>query len=107
MTIATVNPTTGETLKTFDALSDAELQDRLARAAAAFASYRVTSFEQRSRWMNAAADLLDADVEQVAQLMTVEMGKPIVAARAEVTKCAAGCRYYAAHAAAFLADQSA
>src|SRR4051812_13295183 len=105
MAIATVNPATGETLKTFDALSDDELRDRIGRAATAFASYRLTSFDERAGWMNAAADLLDAEVEQVAQLMTTEMGKTLTAAKAEVTKCATGCRYYAAHAAEFLADQ--
>jgi succinate-semialdehyde dehydrogenase/glutarate-semialdehyde dehydrogenase len=107
MAIATVNPATGETLKTFEALTDSELSDRIARAAAAFASYRLTSFEERARWMNAAADLLDEDNEQVAHLMTTEMGKTLKAAKAEVAKCAAGCRYYAAHAAEFLADRPA
>jgi succinate-semialdehyde dehydrogenase/glutarate-semialdehyde dehydrogenase len=107
MAIATVNPTTGETLKTFDALSESEVRDRIGRAADAFASYRLTSFEERAGWMRAAADLLDQDVEQVAQLMTTEMGKTVKAARAEITKCAAGCRYYAEHAAALLADEPA
>jgi succinate-semialdehyde dehydrogenase/glutarate-semialdehyde dehydrogenase len=107
MAIATVNPTTGETLKTFDALSESEIRDRIGRAADAFASYRLTSFEERAGWMRAAADLLDQDVEQVAQLMTTEMGKTVKAARAEITKCAAGCRYYAEHAADLLADEPA
>jgi succinate-semialdehyde dehydrogenase/glutarate-semialdehyde dehydrogenase len=104
MAIATVNPATGQTLKTFDAHSDDELRDRLERAAAAFTSYRLTTFEERAGWMNAAADLLDADTDQLAQLMTTEMGKTLKAAKAEVAKCAAGCRYYAVHAAEFLAD---
>ncbi|MDT7570093.1 MAG: succinate-semialdehyde dehydrogenase / glutarate-semialdehyde dehydrogenase [Actinomycetota bacterium] len=107
MAIATVNPATGETLKTFEPLSDAELRERIGRASAAFTSYRLTSFDERAGWMNAAADLLDQDTEQLAQLMTTEMGKPLKAAKAEVTKCASGCRYYAAHAAEFLADQPA
>ncbi|MCU1672373.1 MAG: Aldehyde Dehydrogenase [Frankiales bacterium] len=105
MGIATVDPTTGQTLETFDALSDAELQDRVARASRAFASYRLTSFAQRAEWMRAAADLLDADVDRVARLMTTEMGKTLKAAKAEVGKCAAGCRYYAEHAEALLADE--
>jgi succinate-semialdehyde dehydrogenase/glutarate-semialdehyde dehydrogenase len=105
--IATVNPASGETLKTFDALTDEELRDRLGRASTAFASYRLTSFDERAGWMNAAAELLDEDTDHLAQLMTTEMGKTLKAAKAEVTKCAAGCRYYAAHAAEFLADQPA
>ncbi|MDT7538444.1 MAG: succinate-semialdehyde dehydrogenase / glutarate-semialdehyde dehydrogenase [Actinomycetota bacterium] len=107
MAIATVNPATGETLKTFDALSDDELRERIRRAADAFASYRLTTFEERAGWMNAAAELLDADTDELAQLMTTEMGKTLKAAKAEVGKCATGCRYYAAHAAEFLADQPA
>jgi succinate-semialdehyde dehydrogenase/glutarate-semialdehyde dehydrogenase len=107
MAIATVNPATGETAETFEALTDDALRERIGRAAAAFASYRLTSFDDRAGWMNAAADLLDDDNERVARLMTTEMGKTLRAARAEVTKCAAGCRFYARHAEEFLADQPA
>src|SRR5690348_1368235 len=107
MAIATVNPTTGETLKTFDALSHDEVSSRLDRAAKAFATYRLTSFEERAGWMRAAADILDAEVDELGQLMTTEMGKTLKAAKAEVTKCAAGCRYYAEHAAELLSDEPA
>jgi succinate-semialdehyde dehydrogenase/glutarate-semialdehyde dehydrogenase len=105
MAIASVNPATGQTLKTFEPLTDAELADRLARAATAFTSYRLTSFAQRAAWLRAAADILDAEVEQLASLMTSEMGKTLAAAKAEVAKCAAGCRFYAEHAEGFLADE--
>lgn len=104
MAIATVDPTTGQTLKTFDALTDAELEDRLSRAAAAFAGYRRTSHEDRSAWMRRAASILDEDAEQLAELMATEMGKTVKAARLEIGKCAAGLRYYARHAPAMLAD---
>jgi succinate-semialdehyde dehydrogenase/glutarate-semialdehyde dehydrogenase len=104
MAIATVDPSTGLTLKTFDALTDAELEDRLARAAAAFTSYRTTSYADRARWTRAAADVLEADREQLAELMTTEMGKTLDASRAEIAKCAAGLRYYAEHAPAMLGD---
>ena len=107
MAIATVNPTTGETLKTFEPLTAAEVSERLGRAAAACASYRLSSFAGRAGWMRAAADILDAEVEGIAQLMTTEMGKTLAAAKVEVTKCAAGCRYYAEHAEALLADEPA
>jgi succinate-semialdehyde dehydrogenase / glutarate-semialdehyde dehydrogenase len=93
MAIATTNPATGEIEKTFEALSDAEVDERIARAAATAAGYRGTSFADRARWMNAAADHLDAAVEDIARVMTTEMGKTIVAARAEVKKCANGCRF--------------
>ncbi len=107
MAIAAINPATGVTVKTFDALSDAELEQRLVWAAAAFASYRHTDFRQRSAWMRAAAELLDRDCDDVARMMTTEMGKTFTAAQAEVRKCAAACRYYAEHAAEFLADEPA
>jgi succinate-semialdehyde dehydrogenase/glutarate-semialdehyde dehydrogenase len=104
MAIATINPTTGETVKTFEPLAEAELDDRLARAAAAFDGYRRTTFAQRADWLRSAADVLDADRDDVAALMTTEMGKTLAAARAEVTKCATACRFYAENAAAMLAD---
>jgi succinate-semialdehyde dehydrogenase / glutarate-semialdehyde dehydrogenase len=105
--IATINPATGETVKTFDALSDREIDDRLERARTAFAEYRRTSFEVRSGWMRQAADLLDRDRADVARMMTTEMGKTLVAAHAETAKCATACRFYAEHAPKFLADEPA
>ncbi len=107
MAIATVNPATGETLKTFDELSDAEVERRLATAAATFADYRLTSFADRAAWMLAAATILDDEVNQVAEMMTTEMGKTVAAARQEVGKCAAACRFFAEHAEGFLADEPA
>jgi succinate-semialdehyde dehydrogenase / glutarate-semialdehyde dehydrogenase len=105
MAISTTDPRTGEVLKTFDELSDDQVEDRLARAAAAAESYRLTSHEQRSEWLRAAADILDKRTDEVAELMTLEMGKTKKASVAEVTKCAAGLRYYAENAAGFLADE--
>jgi succinate-semialdehyde dehydrogenase / glutarate-semialdehyde dehydrogenase len=105
--IASINPATGQTLKTYDELSEDDLERCLAAAAAAAASYRLTSFAERAGWLRRAADLLDAEQDQVAALMTSEMGKTLVSAQQEVAKCAKGCRYYAEHAAAFLADEPA
>ncbi len=107
MAIATTDPATGRTVKAFDELSDEELERCLGRAEAAFKQQRLTSFEQRSAWMRQAAALLDGDRETVARLMTLEMGKTVRSARAEVAKCARGCRYYAEHAEALLADEPA
>jgi succinate-semialdehyde dehydrogenase/glutarate-semialdehyde dehydrogenase len=105
MAIATTNPATGEVLKTFDPMTESQVADRLARAAAGFETLRRTSYEQRAGWMRAAADILDAEVDGIARVMTTEMGKTLVAARAEVAKCARGCRFYAEHAERFLADE--
>lgn len=107
MVIATTNPATGVTEKTFDEFSDEAIERCLVRAAETFPSYRRTTFAQRARWMRRAADLLDAEVDGVAAMMTTEMGKTLVAARQEVRKCATACRYFAEHAARFLADEPA
>jgi succinate-semialdehyde dehydrogenase/glutarate-semialdehyde dehydrogenase len=105
--IATVNPATGETVKTFDEMDEADVERCLATAAKAFASYRLTSFAERAGWMQNAAAILDAEQDQIAAMMTTEMGKTLAAAKQEVAKCATACRYYADHAAEFLADEPA
>jgi succinate-semialdehyde dehydrogenase / glutarate-semialdehyde dehydrogenase len=105
MAIATVNPATGDTLETFEALTDPELGDRIDRAAAAFEQVRREPLEQRLAWLRAAAGILDTERRRWAELMVREMGKPIRAAEAEAEKCALVCRYYADHAARFLADE--
>ncbi|MCW2580645.1 MAG: gabD [Blastococcus sp.] len=102
MAIATINPATGETLTTFEPLSDDALEEKLARAATAWASYRRTSPQQRAGWLRAAADVLDADTDAIAELMTTEMGKTLAAARAETGKCATALRWYADHGPALL-----
>jgi succinate-semialdehyde dehydrogenase/glutarate-semialdehyde dehydrogenase len=107
MAIATINPATGQTLKTFTEFSGDDIERCLARASAAFATYRHTSFAQRAAWMRSAADILDGEVDQIAEMMTTEMGKTLVAARQEVAKCAKACRYFADHAEEFLADEPA
>ncbi|WP_116450584.1 NADP-dependent succinic semialdehyde dehydrogenase [Blastococcus litoris] len=102
MAIATINPATGETLKTYEPLSDDALEEKLARAAAAAATYRRTSPEERAGWLSAAADVLDEDADAVAELMTTEMGKTLASAKAEVAKCAKALRWYAEHGPALL-----
>ena len=105
MAIATINPATGETVKTFDATSDAEVQQKIELAHSRWQTYRTTSFAVRAGWLNATADLLEAEADEVARMMTTEMGKTLSSARAEALKCAKGMRYYAEHAAEFLADE--
>jgi succinate-semialdehyde dehydrogenase/glutarate-semialdehyde dehydrogenase len=102
MAIATTSPVTGEVLKSFDELSPEELEDKLARAAAAAGSYRLTSVEQRAGWLNQAADNLEKDADSVSRLITTEMGKTFRAAKEEVAKCVRGLRFYAAEGPAFL-----
>jgi succinate-semialdehyde dehydrogenase / glutarate-semialdehyde dehydrogenase len=105
MAIASTNPATGETLAEFEALDRAELSDRIERAAAAFERLRRISIAERARRMSRAAELLETRKHEFGRLMTLEMGKPIGAAAAEAAKCALACRFYAEHAAVFLADE--
>jgi succinate-semialdehyde dehydrogenase/glutarate-semialdehyde dehydrogenase len=105
MAIATINPTTGEVLKTFEALTASEIEQKLELAASAFRSHRHSSFSDRASKMMRAAEILEEEKDECAHLMTLEMGKPLKAAVAEAMKCATGCRYYAKNAEKFLADE--
>ena len=105
MGIATTNPATGEVVKAFDPMTHDEIEVRLERAHRGYDVLRRTSFAQRAAWMRAAADILDAETDDVARIMTIEMGKTLASAKGEVAKCAKGCRYYADHAQDFLADE--
>lgn len=105
MTIATVYPATGETLKTFEPHDEAEVERRIALADSAYRSYRRTSFDERGKLCCAMADILETDKDKIARTMTLEMGKPVVQARNEVNKCVGVLRYYAEHAAALLTDE--
>ncbi|MFE9691736.1 NADP-dependent succinic semialdehyde dehydrogenase [Micromonospora sp. NPDC005806] len=107
MPIATTNPATGQVLKTYDPMSDEQVDAAIERAHLAFQQLRDTTIAQRGQWLNAAADLLEAERDDTARLMTTEMGKTYPAAKAEVTKCATACRFYAASAERMLADEPA
>jgi succinate-semialdehyde dehydrogenase/glutarate-semialdehyde dehydrogenase len=105
MAIATINPATGEVLRVFEPLSDAQVDEKIALAAATFAEYRHTSFVDRRRMMLRAGEILESSKDKFGRLMTTEMGKPLRAAVDEAVKCASGCRYYAENAERFLADE--
>jgi succinate-semialdehyde dehydrogenase/glutarate-semialdehyde dehydrogenase len=105
MAIATINPATGETVKEFAAHDDAAVEKGLAQAQAAFEALHSTSYAQRAGWMRKAAELVEADADELARIMTLEMGKPLGQAKAEALKCAKNMRFYAEHAEGFLADE--
>ncbi len=105
MAIESINPANGEVLRSFEALSDDALQQKIAVAAAAAKSYRETRLNDRALWMRKLATLIEQEHEELATLMTLEMGKPLAAARAEALKCAVGCRYYAANASRILTPE--
>jgi succinate-semialdehyde dehydrogenase/glutarate-semialdehyde dehydrogenase len=104
MAIATTNPATGETVRTFDELTAEEIERKLQRAAETFSAFRGTGFAERAEMMNRAADIFEAETDELARLATLEMGKTLASAKAEVGKCAAGCRWYAEHTQDLLAD---
>ena len=105
MAIATINPATGETVKTFEELTAAEIEAKLALAAGTFQTHRRTSFRDRAQKMTRAADILESEKQELGRLMTIEMGKPLKAAISEAEKCAWVCRYYAENAERHLADE--
>jgi succinate-semialdehyde dehydrogenase/glutarate-semialdehyde dehydrogenase len=104
MSIASINPADGKTIKTFEPLTEPQIDEKLQRAAETFPSYRHTPWAEREAMMLRAAEILEAEKHDFARLMTTEMGKPILAAVGEAEKCALVCRYYAANARAHLAD---
>ena len=105
MAIATINPSTGEVIKIFQPLSEAEIEAKLQLAVAAFQRERHTPFAERAKRMLKAAEILEREKENFGRLMTLEMGKPYKAAVAEAAKCVSACRYYAENAERFLADE--
>lgn len=105
MPIAITNPSTGLLEEEFPEHTEADIETALHLAHSAYQTLRRTSYTQRAVWMNAAADLMEADVETLAPMVVREMGKPITQARGEVLKCVKNMRFYAAHAEGFLADE--
>ena len=104
-TIKSVNPANGTLIEEFKPHTAGDVDSAIARADAAFASWRKTGFDARARLMQAAAGVLEANSDRYAATMTAEMGKPLSQARAEIRKCAWVCRHYAEHAATYLADE--
>lgn len=105
MAIATVNPATGQLVKSFEPLTDSQIEEKLQRAADTFSKYRKVPFAERARMMLKAGAILESEKESYARVMTTEMGKTLRSAVDEAVKCAWVCRYYAENAERFLADE--
>jgi succinate-semialdehyde dehydrogenase / glutarate-semialdehyde dehydrogenase len=105
MAIATINPATGEVLRTFEPLSDSQIEAKLALAAATFRTFQCLPFAARGKMMTKAAEILETEKEDLGRVMTLEMGKTFRSAVDEAAKCAWACRYYADNAERFLADE--
>ncbi len=98
MTLASINPATGETVAEFDEHSVDEVERRISASSEAFRSWSARPVMERAAVLSRMADLLDAEQPALGRMMTLEMGKTLRSAREEVAKCAVGCRYYAEHA---------
>jgi succinate-semialdehyde dehydrogenase/glutarate-semialdehyde dehydrogenase len=105
MAIQTINPANGELLKSFAPLSAAQLEQKIQLAQSTFSKFRGLRFAERGRMMRKAADILEAQKLELAQLMTLEMGKTLRSAVDEAVKCAWACRFYAENGERFLADE--
>ena len=105
MPIASANPATGQTVRTFEPLTAAQLDARLQCAADAYLRHRRTTFAERARLMLRAAEILESEKEAFGRIMVSEMGKTLKSAMDEAAKSAWGCRYYAENAERFLADE--
>ena len=105
MPFESTNPATGAVLARFETLGDAALEERLKRAQAAFEQWKAVPIAERARLMTRVADILEADADRLAAIVTAEMGKPLRDGKAEAQKSAKGCRFYAQHAEEFLKDE--
>src|SRR5262249_23897626 len=104
MPIQTLNPATGEVVRTFTALTPQEINDKLDAAKVAARSWRLSPIKERASVLERAGDLLDARAGEYGRMMTLEMGKPLRSAVEEAQKCARACRYYAENAEQFLSN---
>jgi succinate-semialdehyde dehydrogenase/glutarate-semialdehyde dehydrogenase len=98
-----INPATGETVATYEALDAAGVEAKIVRADAAFRSWRATPIAQRTALLLKIADQFEANKRHLGELATREMGKTLASGIAEVEKCVLGFRYYAEHGEALLA----
>ncbi|MBF9254194.1 NAD-dependent succinate-semialdehyde dehydrogenase [Pontibacter sp. 172403-2] len=106
MAIETKNPATGEVVKTFTPHTPEEVKQKIEAAEAAFRSWKKTGFGERAQYMQQQADILENEAGTYGRIISLEMGKPLQDAVAEVKKCATVCRYYAENAENFLKDEA-
>jgi succinate-semialdehyde dehydrogenase/glutarate-semialdehyde dehydrogenase len=106
MPIESINPANGRHLRSFEPLTDEAARNKITLAAEAFRSYAFIPLDHRILCMRKLAAILEHETDDFAAIITLEMGKPIHAARLEILKCAAACRYYADNAARILAPES-
>jgi len=106
VSIQTINPATEEIVETFKAYTTTQVDEALSQARHAFEQWRETSFDERRTHLRRVASYLREQKARYAQIITLEMGKPITEAEAEIEKCAWNCEYYAENAERILADEA-
>jgi succinate-semialdehyde dehydrogenase/glutarate-semialdehyde dehydrogenase len=106
MAIASINPANGKLLKSFEPLSEVQIEEKILLACKTFKEYKKVPFADRATMMLRVAEIVEKEKETFGRLMTLEMGKPYRAAVDESAKCALACRYYAENAERFLADEA-
>ena len=106
MPIATINPFNGETLHTFAPLTAEQLDHKIDLSSTAFSRHRKTSFAERAKRMSCLSAILERDKEKLGRLITIEMGRPLAPAIAEIEKCSYVCKFYAENAEGYLADEA-
>src|SRR6476661_2748441 len=104
MAIQSINPATGQLVQEYTSHSAAEVQTKIAETHQTWGAWRTSTFSERSTLMKRMSGVLLQRKEELAKLMTLEMGKPISQGRAEIEKCAAVCDYYAENAEAYLKE---
>jgi succinate-semialdehyde dehydrogenase/glutarate-semialdehyde dehydrogenase len=104
--VQSINPANGEILENFTPFTSAATETALEKAADRFSTWRKVPIAERAELLNRAADILEAKAADYAKDITLEMGKPLSQAEAEVKKCATACRHYAEHGAAYMQDET-
>jgi acyl-CoA reductase-like NAD-dependent aldehyde dehydrogenase len=104
-TFATVDPTSGEVVREFESLSDSDVSRAVERSATAYESWSRTSLDQRAVVLSRMADLYRENAQELADLTTLEMGKPVAQALGEVELAASIHEYYAVKGPGLLADE--
>ena len=105
MPIQSINPATGEVLRSFEPLTPEAIKSKITVAHAAFRAYGEIPLEHRALCMRKLAGILEYECDELASMLTQEMGKTLASAKIEINKCAAGCRYYAENAARILSEE--
>jgi succinate-semialdehyde dehydrogenase/glutarate-semialdehyde dehydrogenase len=105
MKFKSINPYNNKEVGQYTALTKTELNDKLDKSQSAFESWRKVAISERCQLIKKAGQVLRDNIEEYAKMITLEMGKPIAESRAEISKCALVCDYYATNSEAFLADE--